>query len=316
MLGNILNEQFQKMLESRKTLGFSVDENTMGLLKPFIRYCGELFPDENTIKEYMLIQWLEQHNYDNPNSLNVFLSQLNALTSFILFTGGDISFSPIDYTTKWIRHIPSLPNDEEIISLFQAIDTLPDRPATYPPVNLIFPVLTRFMFLCGMRPQEPGKLVRDEVDLSTGDIYIRKSKKNKDRHIIISEDMRNLCSIFDSLQDRNRYYFFEFNGKPILTSWIWNNLRKTIRDNGLENLYSFRPYDFRHLFASRTIMKWIDNKQDVMKLLPYLSVYMGHSDIKYTMYYVHLLPERLKKTSGIDWTIFNQIYGGIDNEDS
>ena len=316
MLGDILNEQFQKMLESRKTLGFSVDENTMGLLKPFIRYCGELFPDENTIKEYMLIQWLEQHNYDNPNSLNVFLSQLNALTSFILFTVVYISFSPIDYTTKWVRHIPGLPNDEEIISLFQAIDTLPDRPATYPPVNLIFPVLTRFMFLCGMRPQEPGKLVRDEVDLSTGDIYIRKSKKNKDRHIIISEDMRNLCSIFDSLQDRNRYYFFEFNGKPILTSWIWNNLRKTIRDNGLENLYSFRPYDFRHLFASRTIMKWIDNKQDVMKLLPYLSVYMGHSDIKYTMYYVHLLPERLKKTSGIDWTIFNQIYGGIDNEDS
>ena len=133
---------------------------------------------------------------------------------------------------------------------------------------------------------------------------------------VYSEDMRNLCSIFDSLQDRNRYYFFEFNGKPILTSWIWNNLRKTIRDNGLENLYNFRPYDFRHLFASRTIMKWIDNKQDVMKLLPYLSVYMGHSDIKYTMYYVHLLPERLKKTSGIDWTIFNQIYRGIDNEDS
>ena len=132
----------------------------------------------------------------------------------------------------------------------------------------------------------------------------------------MSDDMRNLCSIFDSLQDRNRYYFFEFNGKPLTGTWVWNNLRKVIHDNNLTNLNNFRPYDFRHLFASRTIMKWIDNKQNVMELLPYLSVYMGHSEIKYTLYYIHLIPDRLKKTAGIDWSIFNRIYRSGYNEDS
>jgi hypothetical protein len=63
-------------------------------------------------------------------------------------------------------------------------------------------------------------------------------------------------------------------------------------------------------------MKWIDNKQNVMELLPYLSVYMGHSEIKYTLYYIHLLPDRLKKTAGIDWSIFNRIYRSGYNEDS
>ena len=316
MLRKILDKRFQDFLSIRKTLGFSVDNSTMGLLKPFLRFCGEIFPDENTITEPMLIQWLQEYHYDNPNSLNVFLSQLNTFTAFILFTGGDISFSPLEYTTKWVRRIPILPNDEEMKELFWAIDNLPDRSSQYAPINLIFPVMTRFMFLCGMRPQEPGKLIREEVNLSTGDIYIRKSKKNKDRHIIMSEDMRNLCSIFDSLQDRNRYYFFEFNGKPLTGTWVWNNLRKVIHDNNLTNLNNFRPYDFRHLFASRTIMKWIDNKQNVMELLPYLSVYMGHSEIKYTLYYIHLLPDRLKKTAGIDWSIFNRIYRSGYNEDS
>jgi integrase len=57
-------------------------------------------------------------------------------------------------------------------------------------------------------------------------------------------------------------------------------------------------------------MRWIDNKREVMELLPYLSVYMGHEDINNTLYYVHLLPERLKASAGINWEVFNSVYRG------
>lgn len=76
-----------------------------------------------------------------------------------------------------------------------------------------------------------------------------------------------------------------------------------------------RPYDLRHAFASRSIMKWIDQKLDVMVLLPFLSSYMGHSQITSTLYYVHLLPERIRKSAGIDWGQFTAVYGkagGLD----
>ena len=56
-------------------------------------------------------------------------------------------------------------------------------------------------------------------------------------------------------------------------------------------------------------MKWIDNGSDVMSLLPYLSTYMGHSEITSTLYYVHLLPERMRNSMGIDWKQFSCIYG-------
>jgi integrase len=167
------------------------------------------------------------------------------------------------------------------------------------------------MFCAGMRPAEPLHLLKDDVNLDTGDVFIRRSKQRKDRHIIISEDMRELCILFDSLQNHDRTYYFEHNGKPLRRAWMTSRFRSLARKSDIGYLSErIRPYDLRHMFASRTIMRWIDNKQDVMALLPYLSVYMGHEDINSTLYYVHLLPERLRASSGIDWEVFNSVYRG------
>ena len=54
-----------------------------------------------------------------------------------------------------------------------------------------------------MRPNEPLNLLVEDVDLATGDIFIRKSKRGKDRHIIVSEDMRLLCAKYDQLAVEN-----------------------------------------------------------------------------------------------------------------
>ena len=35
---------------------------------------------------------------------------------------------------------------------------------------------------------------------------------------------------------------------------------------------------------------------------------MGHTDIKHTLYYVHLLPGRLRESAGIDWDSLDSVY--------
>jgi len=45
---------------------------------------------------------------------------------------------------------------------------------------------------------------------------------------------------------------------------------------------------------------------------------MGHVSLEETLYYIHLLPERLKSSPGIDWKMLNDIYQteeGSDEED-
>lgn len=65
-------------------------------------------------------------------------------------------------------------------------------------------------------------------------------------------------------------------------------------------------------------MRWIDEERDIMVLIPFLSAYMGHVSLEETLYYVHLLPERLKVSPGIDWDMLRDIYapeGGAYEED-
>lgn len=89
----------------------------------------------------------------------------------------------------------------------------------------------------------------------------------------------------------------------------WDNSRLVKHGNP-------RPYDFRHAFATRNLIRWIDEGKDAMALMPYLSTYMGHSELDSTFYYIHLLPDNLLKSAGIDWHQFDGIYGEVPaNED-
>ena len=55
-------------------------------------------------------------------------------------------------------------------------------------------------------------------------------------------------------------------------------------------------------------------KEDLYVLLPYLSAYMGHAHLEDTAYYIHLLPEKLRKSSTIDWTVFERLLPEVDYE--
>ena len=51
----------------------------------------------------------------------------------------------------------------------------------------------------------------------------------------------------------------------------------------------------------------MNDKKDVMNLLPYLSTYMGHSSIEYTAYYIHLVPDNLKASGLTDWICSQEV---------
>ena len=56
------------------------------------------------------------------------------------------------------------------------------------------------------------------------------------------------------------------------------------------------PYTLRHNYATRTLMRWVEEGKDIEAWLPYLAAYMGHQKYSSTAWYVHLLPERLAAT--------------------
>lgn len=66
-----------------------------------------------------------------------------------------------------------------------------------------------------------------------------------------------------------------------------------------------RLYDFRHSFASRTIYRWLNDKEDVNAKLYILSCYLGHAKPEDTYWYLsssillmNLVSDRYEKMVG------------------
>ncbi|MCL1976452.1 MAG: tyrosine-type recombinase/integrase [Firmicutes bacterium] len=198
---NELTNDFRTMLDVRSSLGYATatDEST---LPPFIDYCGNNYPGAISITKEMIDGWLAYYPFNCARTQAIFISLVRHYTRFIRSLGKDAFIPDEDYTIRYERYRPYIFNDEELSILFQAIDSLPPNrtyKASGKQSQLILPVLFRMMYCCGMRPSEPLRLRIEDVNLQSGDIYIRQSKKNKDRHIIMSEDMRYLCAKYSFL---------------------------------------------------------------------------------------------------------------------
>lgn len=303
-----LNNAFEEMMEYRQSVGYAT-ETYRSSVPPFIKFCIKKYPESERLTSEMVDEWLSFYPYTN-NSKAAFISLLREYTKYLNFLGYDDFIPDDDYIVKRTAYSPYLFTDEELSGLFNTIDSYTGRTCgkRYLP-EVVLPVYSRLLYCCGLRPQEPPAIRTEDIDLNTGDVYIRQSKRHKDRHIIMSEDMRILCNRYDTIVGKRQWFFQKWDGTPYETSWfncVWRNLTDK---SGISWRGVPRPYDLRHAFASRNIIRWMNAGKDVMELLPYLSAYMGHSELTSTLYYIHLLPENLRRSKSINWSLLSRVYG-------
>jgi integrase len=61
--------------------------------------------------------------------------------------------------------------------------------------------------------------------------------------------------------------------------------------------YQPRLHDLRHTFAVHRLTSWYRQGADVQRLLPHLSVYLGHVHIRTTQVYLSMTPELLQEAN-------------------
>ncbi len=314
MLKERLNTAFEKMIAYRSSIGYAT-ATYRSSIPPFVNYCVEKYEDADFITAGMVDDWLSFYPY-TTNSKAAFISLLREYTKYLNFLGYDDYIPDDDYSIKRTTFHPYLFTDEELRAFFETVDSYVGAKCgkRYLP-EIVLPVYTRMLYCCGMRPQEPPTIRTEDLDLESGDLYIRQSKRHKDRHIIISADMLNLCRKYDALVGKRQWFFQKWDGSPYETSWYNQMWRRLVSVSNITWRGTPRPYDLRHAFASRNITRWLESGKNVMELLPHLSAYMGHSELTSTLYYVHLLPEELRKSKGIDWNLLSRVYGKGAPED-
>lgn len=183
-----------------------------------------------------------------------------------------------------------------------------------PFLNEIAPALYRLIYTCGLRPNEGRELLAENIHLETGEILITHTKRNKERIVVMSDDMLIFARKYEQRRRlfccENPYFFPSANGGALTTETLYSAFNRAWSHAELAGKYpgKVRVYDLRHRFASACLNRWLNNGENLMAMLPFLREYMGHGSLSETAYYIHILPENIIKSSAIDWDKFNAMF--------
>ncbi|MDO4326896.1 MAG: tyrosine-type recombinase/integrase [bacterium] len=286
----------------RESLGFSDDHRKN--LRKFDAYCCEFHPNETVITPAIVTGWITHEIKSGRHCIENKCSAIRSLSQYV----GNGSYVLKEKFVCYKRNFrPYIFSDEELARLFAAADSTKNRsdPFFAETAGYIF----RLIYTCGLRPQEARKLKCSDINYKSGEIIIAQSKLNKDRIVVAAPDVIEMLYQYKDRRsiycNKEEAFFIHTDGSSITSEQLTNLFQKCWREANpnLEKhlLPKVRPYDLRHRFASAVLQKWIDGGKNLYAMLPYLRAYMGHEEIRDTLYYVHILPENLLTSSHVNW---------------
>jgi len=312
-LMSLLSHNMEQFLDLKESLGYSRKTYSYHLSK-IDEYALSHYPELTIMDEKLVLGWSLKRENESKNNRRIRLHVIREFGKYQRGIGKNAYVLPTDFIDRQQQFIPYLFTDDELNRLFQAIDSIPMSKHA-PNREYVLPVLFRMMFCCALRPGEPLKLRTEEVNLKQGTIFIRNSKRHKDRTVRMSEDLRQLCIRYDSQAGSRTYFFSSSKGEPYKRPWMNHQFRQCcILSKLCMGVQDPRPYDLRHSACSRVILQWLEEGKDFYELASFLREHMGHSDFNSTFYYIHLLPENIVRNAGIDWNQFDSLYPEVSDE--
>jgi integrase/recombinase XerD len=164
------------------------------------------------------------------------------------------------------------------------------------------------MYGAALRTSEALSLTIGTVDLANGVLTIRDSKFFKTRLVpigpktgeVLGEYVKRRANLIRSPHPDDPF-FLDRNGKPIPVHKLERAFKQIREHAGLHReggpRCQPRLHDLRHTSAVHRLTMWYRKGENVQKLLPQLSVYMGHTHLAATQTYLTMTPELLHEAS-------------------
>ena len=164
------------------------------------------------------------------------------------------------------------------------------------------------LYGAGLRVGEALALNVPDVDLSESLLTVRRSKFFKSRLVPLGSQLAQALVAYSNW--RNSAHPPVGSGSPFFVGRtgsrvFYNTLEgtyKRLRDHaGIHRTdggrYQPRLHDLRHSFAVDRLVAWYRQGADVQRLLPHLSVYLGHINLAATQIYLTMTPELLQEAN-------------------
>lgn len=294
-----LKEYLNSFLLEKRAVGYIYKhENT--ILNRFDKFCIERFPKDTTITPELGLAWATKRDNETLGTLASRVGVIRELARFMNRYEIDAFIIPKGIGRSGNRYTPHIFTTSELCKFFATLDQL-QKSHSSPIHHIVYPVLFRLLYSCGLRPNEVICLPCEHVDLRSGVIFIEQAKGRKDRYVALGDDMialmRNYQNHICQTIDPTIYFFPNSRGTQLNLNNVNRVFRKCWTNAEIPDSYGNAPrvYDFRHSFATKKLHQWNEEGKDLNTYLPYLSSFMGHTHLSATAYYIHLVPEFFPK---------------------
>ncbi|GLR69081.1 putative integrase/recombinase y4rB [Acidocella aquatica] len=292
-----MRDALRDYLAMRRALGFKLVSDGTALLS-FVAFLEEARADY--ISTEIALAWAQIPTSVQPAQ---WARRLGFVRGFARYCSAidprneipPVGLLPFEYQ----RQAPYFFSDKDIEALLLAALA---RPAKDGLANHTYHCLLGLLSVTGLRISEALNLMLDDVDLVDGILTIRSSKFGKSRMVPLH--FSTVTALVDYRERRGRFlagrqiphWFVNRRGTKVLCDAVEGMFRRLADRLGLVGKKGKRRpriHDLRHRFAMQTLMRWYDNGQDIERLLPVLSAYLGHVEVRDTYWYLSGFPQLL-----------------------
>ncbi len=312
-----LKKQLEGFISYKRTQGYKykAEEESLGRFIKFLKGFGI---SENKLSKDAVIEYCSKRSHE---TYKTHANRVNDLKQFALYLNekGYQAYIPSvvkssKYTSSFVPYIFT---HDEIFRIFKEVDRL--KPNSRYNSVVVYPVLFRMLYGCGLRISEALDLKVGDVDLAGGILAIKKSKYNKDRLVPMSESLNLICRTFykkvHKNSSENDYFFKNQNGSRRSNCTVYSRFRELLWESGIPYRGKGkgpRLHDLRHVFCCHSLKEISDKKIDLYCALPILSTYLGHASTRATEKYLRLTeelyPDIVRQTENITSYVYPEVY--------
>lgn len=306
----ILKSQFkndiQNFLNLKRMSGYKYTTGKI-LIEQFDNFCYLNYQNQNVLSKEIGLDWARARKDESASALQNRIVIVREFAKYLISLEKNAFLIPNLYIPKKIKYKSYIYSTNELNKIFGIIDSKNFK-CTYKASYIVFPILFRFFYCCGLRISEALNLKVKDIDLKNGIISVYESKNNNDRLVPVSENLKALMLDYSNIMHQNSsdsdyFFYFKDRTKPIIKSTLRFSFYRILKNANIEkNKYNNpRIHDFRHTFAVNCLKKLSLENKDLTAYLPILKTYMGHSKFISTEYYLKLtndmFPDILEKVN-------------------
>lgn len=295
-------DKVEKYLTYRRDMGYSTKTHA-GYLRPFAVYADSI-RHRGPLTAALAVRWARLPVDRGPRCWAERLKKVRSLARYLAVDEPRTEIPPVHlFGPSHERQVPYIYSEAEVSALIEAARRLEPwnglRPRNYA-------TFIGLLACTGLRSSEALGLGRSDFDDRQGVLIIRETKFYKSRLVPLHPSATKALRAYARDRERlvpgaltDRFFVTDY-GTPLCATTVQHVFRKLcdglpIVQKGLGR----RPrlHDLRHTFACRRVLQWYDTGADVAHGMNALSIYLGHSEVSYTYWYLTATPDLLDRAA-------------------